>query len=168
MVDAIPALTTDKAISMFEHFKVFTKAELSARAEIQYEIYAKAINIEAKTMIDMATKQIIPAVVKYTTVLAESVNQVRAAGVSYNVSVQEKLLEKTSSLLADSYGALNYLVHVTGEIENMEEGPERAKYCRDIIMPAMTALRTPVDSLEMIVDKEMWPMPSYGDLMFIL
>lgn len=119
-------------------------------------------------MIDMATKQIIPAVVKYTTVLAESVNQVRAAGASYNVSVQEKLLDKTSSLLADSYGALNYLVHVTGEIENMEEGPERAKYCRDIIMPAMTALRTPVDSLEMIVDKEMWPMPSYGDLMFIL
>lgn len=168
MVDAIPALTTDSAISMFEHFKVFTKAELEARAEIQYEIYAKAINIEAKTMIDMATKQIIPAVVKYTTVLAESVNQVRAAGANYNVSVQEKLLDKTSSLLADSYGALNYLVHVTSEIENMEEGPERAKYCRDIIMPAMTALRTPVDSLEMIVDKEMWPMPSYGDLMFIL
>ena len=83
MVDAIPALTTDAAIDMFEHFKVFTKAELEARAEIQYEIYAKAINIEARTMIDMATKQIIPAVVKYTTVLAESVNQVRAAGKTY-------------------------------------------------------------------------------------
>ncbi len=168
MVDAIPALTTDAAIDMFEHFKVFTKAELEARAEIQYEIYAKAINIEAKTMIDMATKQIIPAVVRYTTVLAESVNQVRAAGASYNVSVQEKLLEKTSSLLADSYGALNYLSHVTEEIEKKEEGAERARYCLDVIMPAMTALRAPVDKLEMIVDKEMWPMPSYGDLMFIL
>ena len=83
---------------MFEHFKVFTKAELEARAEIQYEIYAKAINIEARTMIDMATKQIIPAVVKYTTVLAESVNQVRAAGKTYNVSVQEELLEKVREL----------------------------------------------------------------------
>lgn len=168
MVDAIPALTTDAAIDMFEHFKVFTKAELEARAEIQYEIYAKAINIEARTMIDMATKQIIPAVVKYTTVLAESVNQVRAAGKTYNVSVQEKLLEKTSALLAESYEALNHLAEVTSEIEKKEEGPERARYCLDVIMPAMTELRTPVDALEMIVDKEMWPMPSYGDLMFIL
>ena len=168
MVDAIPALTTDAAIDMFEHFKVFTKAELEARAEIQYEIYAKAINIEARTMIDMATKQIIPAVVKYTTVLAESVNQVRAAGKTYNVSVQEKLLEKTSTLLAESYEALNHLAEVTAEIEKKEEGPERARYCLDVIMPAMTELRTPVDALEMIVDKEMWPMPSYGDLMFIL
>ena len=168
MVDAIPALTTDAAIDMFEHFKVFTKAELEARAEIQYEIYAKAINIEARTMIDMATKQIIPAVVKYTTVLAESVNQVRAAGKIYNVSVQEKLLEKTSALLAESYEALNHLAEVTAEIEKKEEGPERARYCLDVIMPAMTELRTPVDALEMVVDKEMWPMPSYGDLMFIL
>ena len=168
MVDAIPALTTDAAIDMFEHFKVFTKAELEARAEIQYEIYAKAINIEARTMIDMATKQIIPAVVKYTAVLAESVNQVRAAGKTYNVSVQEKLLEKTSALLAESYEALNHLAEVTAEIEKKEEGPERARYCLDVIMPAMTELRTPVDALEMIVDKEMWPMPSYGDLMFIL
>lgn len=168
MVDAIPALTTDAAIDMFEHFKVFTKAELEARAEIQYEIYAKAINIEARTMIDMATKQIIPAVVKYTTILAESVNQVRAAGKTYNVSVQEKLLEKTSALLAESYEALNHLAEVTAEIEKKEEGPERARYCLDVIMPAMTELRTPVDALEMIVDKEMWPMPSYGDLMFIL
>lgn len=168
MVDAIPALTTDAAIDMFEHFKVFTKAELEARAEIQYEIYAKAINIEARTMIDMATKQIIPAVVKYTTVLAESVNQVRAAGKIYNVSVQEKLLEKTSALLAESHEALNHLAEVTAEIEKKEEGPERARYCLDVIMPAMTELRTPVDALEMVVDKEMWPMPSYGDLMFIL
>ena len=168
MVDAIPALTTDASIDMFEHFKVFTKAELEARAEIQYEIYAKAINIEARTMIDMATKQIIPAVVKYTTVLAESVNQVRTAGGNYNVSVQERLLEKTSALLAESYEALNHLAEVTEEIEKKEEGPERARYCLDVIMPAMTALRTPVDKLEMIVDKEMWPMPSYGDLMFIL
>ena len=168
MVDAIPALTTDASIEMFEHFKVFTKAELSARAEIQYEIYAKAINIEARTMTDMATKQIIPAVVKYTTVLAESVNQVRTAGRNYNVSVQERLLEKTSALLAESYEALNHLAEVTEEIEKKEEGPERARYCLDVIMPAMTALRTPVDKLEMIVDKEMWPMPSYGDLMFIL
>ena len=64
MVEAIPALTTEKAVSMFEKFKVFTKAELESRAEIKFESYAKAINIEARTMIDMASKQIIPAIIK--------------------------------------------------------------------------------------------------------
>ena len=67
MVDAIPALTTAKAVKLYEEFGVFTKAELESRAEVEYEAYAKAINIEAKTMIDMAGKQIIPAVIKYNT-----------------------------------------------------------------------------------------------------
>ena len=73
MVEAIPALTTEKAVSMFEKFKVFTKAELESRAEIKFESYAKAINIEARTMIDMASKQIIPAIIKYTKDLADTV-----------------------------------------------------------------------------------------------
>ena len=73
MVEAIPAITTDKAVALFERFGVFTKAELESRAEIQYEAYAKAINIEARTMIDMASKQIIPAVIKYTKELADTV-----------------------------------------------------------------------------------------------
>ena len=80
MVEAIPALTTDKAVAMFEKFKVFTKAELESRAEIKYENYAKAINIEARTMIDMASKQFIPAVIKYTKELADTVLAVKAAG----------------------------------------------------------------------------------------
>lgn len=167
MVDAIPALTTDKSVNMFEQFKVFSKAELESRAEIQYEIYAKAINIEAKTMIDMATKQIIPAVIRYTTVLADSINSVKNAG-NFDVSVQEQILSKTSSLLAATNVALNNLKSLTSQIEVKEEGIERARYCLDVIMPAMAELREPVDELEMLVDKEMWPMPSYGDLIFII
>ena len=89
MVDAIPALTTDKAVKLFESFNVFTRAELESRAEIQYEGYAKAINIEAKTMVDVATKQIIPAVIRYTTVLAESINSVKAVSAALDVSVQQ-------------------------------------------------------------------------------
>ena len=77
MVDAIPALVTDKAVKLFEEFGVFTRAELESRAEIEYETYAKAINIEARTMIDMASKQIIPAVIKYTTQLAKSISAVK-------------------------------------------------------------------------------------------
>ena len=105
MVDAIPALTTDKAVELFGEFGVFTKTELESRAEIQYEIYAKAINIEAKTMIDMATKQIIPAVIKYATSLANSINTIAAAGVS-EVTVQKELLEETSTLLKETQEAL--------------------------------------------------------------
>ncbi len=167
MVDAIPAFVSDKAVRMFEEFGVFSKVELESRAEIMYEIYAKAINIEARTMIDMATKQIIPAVIKYTTVLAESINQVRAAG-DFDISVQEKLLSKASSKLTEVYRALSVLKKSTQEIQNKPEGPERARFCLDNVIPVMNELRRPVDELEMIVDKEMWPMPSYGDLIFEL
>ena len=167
MVDAIPALTTEKAVKLFESFGVFTKAELESRAEIQYEIYAKAINIEAKTMIDIATKQIIPAVIKYTTVLADSINSVKAVGLSsLDVSVQMDLLKKTSKLLKSTNSAMSKLGKIVDQIESVPEGRERAVYCREKVVTAMEALREPVDELEMIVDKEMWPMPSYGDLIF--
>ena len=165
MVDAIPALTTPKAVKLFEEFHVFTKTELESRAEIQYEIYAKAVNIEAKTMIDIATKQIIPAVIKYTTVLAGSINAVKAAG-PIDVSVQMVLLEKCTALLKDSNCAMNRLSKVVAKVPEIPEGRERAVYCKDEVCKAMTELRTPVDELEMLVDKEMWPMPSYGDLIF--
>ena len=165
MVDAIPALTTEKSIKLFEEFGVFTRTELESRAEIQYEIYAKAINIEAKTMIDIVTKQIIPAVIRYTTVLAESINSVKAAGIT-DVSVQADLLKKTSKLLKTTNSAMNKLGKLVSQVESYPEGRDRAVFFREKIVPAMEELRKPVDELEMIVDKEMWPMPSYGDLIF--
>ena len=165
MVDAIPALTTEKAVRLFEEFHVFTRSELESRAEIQYEIYGKAINIEARTMIDMATKQIIPAVVRYTTVLADSINAVKAAG-PVDTSVQMDLLLKTSKLLKSTNSAMGKLSRVVDKISSYKEGRDRAVFCREKVVPAMEALRKPVDELEMLVDKEMWPMPSYGDLIF--
>ena len=164
MVEAIPALTTDKSINLFEKYKVFTKAELESRAEIKYENYSKAINIEARTMIDMATKQIIPAVIKYTKELADTINAVKAAGA--DVSVQSELLTEISALLVESKSALKALTEVTEKAAEMEEGEEQARYYHFTVVQAMDALRAPVDKLEMIVDKEAWPMPSYGDLMF--
>ena len=165
MVDAIPALTTDKAVKLFEEFHVFTKTELESRAEIQYEIYAKAVNIEAKTMIDVATKQIIPAVIRYTTVLADSVNTVRAVG-DIDISVQLELLKKCSALLKVTNSAMKNLSDIVSKVAEIPEGRERAVYCKDVVCKAMEELRTPVDELEMLVDKSMWPMPSYGDLIF--
>jgi glutamine synthetase len=164
MVEAIPALTTEKSISLFERFGVFTKAELESRVEIKYENYAKAINIEAKTMIDIASKQIIPAVIKYTRSLADTVNAVTAAGAE--ASVQVELLNETSALLADTKVALSKLIDVTAQAAEKAEGKEQAEFYHDEVTVAMAELRAPVDELEMIVDKEMWPMPSYGDLIF--
>ena len=164
MVEAIPALTTEKAVSMFEKFKVFTKAELESRAEIKFESYAKAINIEARTMIDMASKQIIPAIIKYTKDLADTVVAVKEAGA--DASVQAELLTEVSGLLVETKKALEALKVVTDQAAAMEEGEDQARFYHFDVVPAMEALRTPVDTLEMIVDKEAWPMPSYGDLIF--
>ena len=165
MVYAIPALTTDTAIKLFGDFKVFTEAELVSRAEVKFENYAKTINIEAKTMIDMASKQIIPAVIKYATSLAGSINTITAAGVTA-VGVQKNLLNETSALLEETQKALDELIAIENAGCEMEDGEAKAKYYYEKVAPAMEALRAPVDKLEMIVDKEMWPMPSYGDLMF--
>ena len=165
MVDAVPALTTKKAIALFEKFNVFTEAELVSRGEILYESYAKAINIEARAMIDMAGKQIIPAVIKYTTALANSINSVKTA-CSADTSVQEGLLLEVSGLLAEAKSALGRLSEATERAYAVKEGREQAICYRDEVKAAMDALRAPVDKLEMIVDKDMWPMPSYGDLIF--
>lgn len=164
MVEAIPAMVTDRAIELFERFHVFTRAELTSRAEIQYESYAKAINIEARTMIDMAGKQIIPAVMNYTKTLAETIIAVREAGA--DTAVQSEILSAVTGLLGETKKALDTLVTAAGQASEKEEGEEQAKFCHSCVFPAMKALRSPVDRLEMIVDKEVWPMPSYGDLIF--
>ena len=164
MVEAIPALEDEKTIKVFEQFHVFTEAELRSRVEIKYENYAKVINIEAKTMIDMASKQIIPAIIKYTKTLADTVVAVKAAGA--DTDVQAEALAEVSVLLKEAKEALAALIKVTDEAATKEEGEEQAKFFKFTVFPAMEALRAPVDKLEMIVDKEAWPMPSYGDLMF--
>ena len=165
MVDAIPALTTDKAIAMFEKFGVFTKAELESREEIQYEIYAKEINIEARAMINITNKTLIPAVIKDITALAQSINAVKAA-CDCDVSVQTELLQESSALLSDAKVALAKLEEVTDKGLTMGDGAARAAYYRDEVTTAMAELRAPIDKLEIIVDKKVWPMPSYGDLIF--
>lgn len=166
MVDAIPALNTEKSVKLFEKFGVFTKAELDSRVEIEYETYAKEINIEARAMIDIAGKQIIPAVIKYTTALATSLSAVAAACEDADISVQKELLVEVSDLLSDTKKALAALQDVTEQGASMEEGRAQAVFYRDTVKSAMDALRAPVDKLEMLVDKDMWPMPSYGDLIF--
>lgn len=166
MVDAIAAYIAPESIEVFERFNVFSRSELESRVEIEYEIYAKTLNIEARAMIDIATKQIIPAVIRYTTVLADSCNAVKAACPDVPVSVQAELLTETSKLLVETKAAMTKLQEVSEIAFAMERGETQARYYRDEVVVAMENLRSPVDKLEMIVDKSMWPMPSYGDLVF--
>ena len=166
MVDSIPSLVTEKAVKLFGDFGVYTRSELYAQAEIEYETYAKSVLVEARTMSDMAGKQIIPAVIRYSGDLARSLNEVRTACPEADMSVQTELVLEVSSLLAAMKNAMEEIrkdLEKAGTMSNMKE---RAHFCYDEMVPAMNRLREPADRLEMIVDKEYWPFPSYGDMIF--
>ena len=159
IVDAIPAYTDESSIEMFEKLGVMTKRELEARREIKLEEYAGLINIEARTMIDMAAKLYIPSVIAYVNSVASSMSTVRNAYAQADTTAQQTILVKASSLLADTQQALDNLKAAT-------DAAESAKDFHEKVLPAMAALRTPVDELETIVDSEYWPVPTYGQMMF--
>ena len=163
MVDAVPELVKPASVALFAHQGVFTEKELRARADVSYELYAKTINIEALTMIDMAGKDIVPAVVRYTGELARAAREVESLGV--DASVQKELLTRVNVLLRQAGDALADL-RAKQEKAAALTGAEQAHYAHDVICPAMEVLRAPVDHLEMIVDGRLWPMPTYGDLLF--
>jgi len=163
MVDAIPELTDPDSVALFERHGVYTEKELLARADVSYELYAKTINIEALTMIDMAGKDIIPAVIRYTKELAEAASLVEGLGM--DASVQKEQLMRVSVLLRQANAALNDLRYKQGRCVNLA-GSEQAKAYHDEVCPAMEVLRAPIDHLEMIVDSSIWPMPAYDELMF--
>ena len=166
MVDAIPALVTDKSIKLFEKFKVLNETECRSRVEITYEDYVKQINIEARTMIDMVLKQIRPAVMKYTHQLADNIIALKEAGADF--SVQSGLLNEITLNLTAMNQALETLKNVTEEASAMsdEEIGKKAGFYHDYVFPAMAQLREPADKLETLVAKEVWPFPTYGDILF--
>ncbi|NLC18801.1 MAG: glutamine synthetase type III, partial [Clostridiales bacterium] len=166
MVDAIPALVTEKAIKLFERHKVFSEAELHSRMEIMYESYIKAISVEAKTMISMAQTKFIPAVIAYTKQLADCINSVKAAAPNLDVSVQHELLSEVTGLLIKAQAALKKLKELDEKVVLYSSAAEKANFFKDYIVPAMQELREPIDALELLVAKELWPVPTYGDMLF--
>ena len=163
MVDAIPELVAPDAVALFERHGVYTEKELRARADVSYELYAKTVNIEALTMIDMAGKDILPAVIRYTRELADAAAQVEALGI--DASVQRELLTRVTVLLKQASAALSDLRVRQAKAAGMT-GEAQARAYHDEVCPAMEVLRAPVDHLEMIVDSALWPMPTYGELLF--
>ncbi len=166
MVDAIPALLSEHSVEMFTRLGVLNASELHSHVEIHYETYCKVVNIEAKTMIDMATKKYIPAAIAYVKTLADSINAVHQAVPEAVVTVQSELLTKASRLLANTHKALKILQTDITKAEEIANIQAKAEFFKDTVLPAMKELRAPVDALEVIVDKKAWPVPTYGDLLF--
>ncbi|MBQ1317509.1 MAG: glutamine synthetase III [Lachnospiraceae bacterium] len=164
MVDAIPALTTKKAEELFARFGVFSAAELRARAEIKYEIYAKDSLIEARTMLHMANTQLIPAMISYAGELAECAVSLDKAGADGS-TVKERLA-KLTGYVRKAQEAQKRLAAVIDEASSRPEGGDMARFCREAVVPAMEELRRPVDMAERITKKAAWPVPTYADLMF--
>ncbi len=166
MVDAIPALVSDKSVTMFEKHGVFTRAELESRAEIMYETYAKTLHIEGLTMIDMAKKQILPACLRYQSHLAESLINIKKATPDLDVSVQESLMKDIQNNVTDLYAGIGKLEDAVHQAEKIEDACSQGHFYHDVVSAAMDRLRAPADRLEMLVSKNNWPLPSYGDLIF--
>ena len=164
MVGSVEALLDADAVKMFEKFRIFTKAELASRAEILYETYSKSINIEAHTMMDMTGKQILPVVMRYAGRLAADAKDVReAGGDDYVMSLSLRQCTASIKKMQEAYDRLKEDVQTAaGIVDNKEQ----AVYYRDVVCADMAALRAPADALEMMVDKSMWPFPTYGDLLF--
>ncbi len=165
--EAISVFNRPEYIEVFERHHVFTAQEVNARQEILFEEYSKNINIEALTMIEVARREIMPAVMEYVGVLSNSIISVKSAVPSADVSVQTQLVEQISKLLkevSDQVDALEAMVErVHDGIEDYEEQAHAYKF---EVFPVMEALRKPCDELEVIVSEEFWPFPTYSDLLF--
>jgi glutamine synthetase len=203
-VDALPCYTAEKNIRLFETHRVLSETELRSRRDIGLDSYAKMINIEAETMLMMARRQILPAVLKYAGALASSVNAVRAAGLPFtcgsaqlssvnavhtaelplacgNAQVSSVKAVHTAELplacgnvlvssLCAGIDALNDCIGLLSDALTARpaaESPEEAaRYMHDKVMPAMAALRAAADRLETVTDREVWPFPTYDELLF--
>ncbi len=165
MVDAVQYLVKDDTIAMFEKHGIMSRRELEARAVVMYENYAKAINIEAMTMIEMSKKQIIPAVMKYEGKLAAGIKDLKELGVP--ASTQLDIVNAIDAKLAELKAATAELENITAKAAEKEDDPHAwAKYYHDVVFAYFDTVRKPADELEKMVDAEAWPFPTYEELLF--
>ena len=164
--EAYAHFTDDKNVELFGKFGVMSKTEMHARREIYFESYRKIKNIEARTMLEMTVRDIIPAVSKYVGVLSEGVNQKRLAVKNAPVFCECEIIEKLSDLLSRTYEAYTALERVEKIAVAKTSDEEAAFYYQSTVIPKMDALRRAVDEMEALTDREYWPMPTYGDITF--
>jgi len=167
-VDAALVLVRQSTIDLYEKHKVLSHTELESRYEINLEQYSKQINIEALTMINMAKNLIVPAAVKYSTQLANSINAIKSASSAIDVSAQAELLKDVCATLVSFKAKLGTLEKDTLEATTLTDAYKQAVYYRDVVFKAMQALRVDGDQLETMIDAELWPLPTYAQMLFML
>ncbi len=163
-VDCLELLDSPENIALFERNGVFTEEEIRSRKDILIENYSKQIAIEANTMLDMAEKDVLPAVTTYERELADTVGALAAAGVTK--APQKDMLKLLNALYADAAKAIASLKAAIEKGKKAESWMEYGRICRDEIIPAMNALRAAADEMEIHTAKKYWPFPTYGDLLF--
>lgn len=166
-VEAAKAYVKEENIAMFEKLGVLTKAEAQSRYEMLIENYNNIINIEALTELKIAKSEILPAVLKFATSLAESINTIKATGLDVNTSVQGELLTKVSKLASSLKDNIETLEKYVEKAENFEgDLYDLGMIYRYEVFEQMLVVRKDADALELIVDKKFWPMPTYEDILF--
>ena len=166
MVQAISALTKKEAIELFSKFSIYTESELLSRELVEYEHYMKVIHIEARAMVNISGKQIIPAAIQYVERIASTLKLVREVSKTASTYAEERLLHEASGLLEEIEKRREELLEKLENAGEYNTEKDKAFYAYETIVPAMQALRKPCDSLETIMDKSLWPFPSYGDLLY--
>ena len=175
-VDAALVLLRDPTVELYQKHKVLNRTELEARYEIYLEQYCKQIKIEARTMLDIARRRILPAVIEYTSRIANSINAVLAASPAADVSAQESILNELSNVLASFHKNIAALEKAVQEANNLTPATaepvyytyEHGVFYRDVVFRAMDALRSDSDRLETLVDAGLWPLPGYAQMLFLL
>jgi len=163
--DALKYMLQQKNIDLFTSHRVFSEVELRARHEVRLENYCKVVGIEALTMLDMARKNILPAMSAYTTELAEAAS-VKSSVLDVDCSYETETARTLCGLLNGAYKAVRKLEADVEASKSMTDPEATADFFKDTIIADMAELRTMVDSMEVIASSEMWPYPSYGEILF--
>lgn len=165
-VEAAGALVAAKSVDVFQRHGVLNRKELESRYEIRLEGYAKTVNIEANTMVEMTRRQIVPAVVSYTRFLSETLNAVKETGLAVDVTMEASLLKEVTAAAAQLRAALAKLEKTAEKATEITDTKEKAEAYSQKVLPAMEGLRQHADRLECLLGKEYWPMPTYTDLLY--
>ena len=165
--DALPYYVADKNVELFTRHRVYTRTEMEARYEIHLEHYCKVLNIEALTMIDMSRRFILPAVSRYIHELADTALAIQSLTTSATCAFEQEQVAEMSGLLSDAFRKTKNLDAALFGAKNVRGGSQAlADYYRDHVLTAMQELRISVDQLETTTPSDVWPFPSYGDLLF--
>ena len=165
--DAYDTFMAPKNIALFEEFGIYNSVEMHSRYEILHEEYSKTIHIEALTLIDMINRQVLPAVMEFSSELAEGIVNKKAALPGMNVAAEEERLAEIEGLVSKLYAANNELDKAV-KISSDYEGSSLSHYSRSSIIPAMEEVRKYADQLELIVGQKHWPYPTYGEMLFYI